>query len=126
MHSGSLANHYVENKTLSILKEHYFYPGMTKDTQDILRHCATCQVAKRHLLPQNPYTPLQVPLPPWVDVSINFVLGLPKTQCNNVSIFVVVDWFSKMAHFIACNKTNDATYIVELYFKEMMRLHGIP
>jgi len=31
-----------------------------------------------------------------------------------------------MSHFISCNKTNDATHIVELYFKEMARLHGIP
>jgi len=39
---------------------------------------------------------------------------------------VVVDQFSKMAYFIACNKTNDATNIVELYFKEVTKLPGIP
>jgi len=39
---------------------------------------------------------------------------------------MVVDCFSKMAHFIACNKTNDATNIVELYFKKVTRVHGIP
>jgi len=41
-------------------------------------------------------------------------------------MFVVVDGFSKIAHFIACNKSNDVTYIVELYFKDILRLHGIP
>ena len=126
VHGGALAGHYGEQKTSMVLKEHYFWPGMDKDVQDILKRCATCQVAKSHSLPQGLYTPLPVPTLPWVDVSMDFVLGLPKTQRNKDSIFVVVDRFSKMAHFIPCNKTNDATFIAELYFKEVMRLHGIP
>ena len=39
---------------------------------------------------------------------------------------MVVDRFSKIAHFIACNKKNDAIHMAELYFKEVMRLQGIP
>ena len=99
---------------------------MEKDVQDILRRCGTCQAAKSHTLPHGLYTPLPVPTLPWVDVSMDFILGLPKTQRGKDSIYVVVDRFSKMAHFIPCCKTNDATHIAELYFKEVTRLHGIP
>ena len=82
-------------------------------------------MAKSHLLPQGLYTPLPVPTRPWIDVSIIFILGLPKTQWNKDSIFIVVDRFSKMVHFIAYNKINDAIHIVELYFREVIRLHVI-
>ena len=94
--------------------------------QDILRRCGTYQVVKSHSLSHDLYTTLPIPTSPWVDVSMDFILGLPKTQRNKDSIFVMVGRFSKMSHFILWNKTNDATHITKLYFIEVARLHGIP
>ncbi|KAJ0550589.1 putative nucleotidyltransferase, Ribonuclease H [Helianthus annuus] len=92
----------------------------------LIRRYRTCHMAKTHGTNQGLYTPLPTPSAPWEDVSLDFVLGLPRTQKQKDSIMVVVDRFSKMAHFVPCSKTFDASQVARLYFTEIVRLHGIP
>ena len=99
---------------------------MRRDVERFVSRCTTCQKAKSRLNPHGLYMPLPVPSVPWEDISMDFVVGLPHTRKGRDSIFVVVDRFSKMAHFIPCHKIDDATNIVVLFFREIVRLHGVP
>jgi hypothetical protein len=99
---------------------------MKRDVERVCARCITCRQAKSRVLPHGLYTPLPILSTPWVDISMDFVLGLPWSRKGRDSIFVVVDRFSKMAHFISCHKTDDATHIADLFFREIVRLHGVP
>ena len=91
-----------------------------------MERCQTCNNAKTHHNNAGLYTPLSVSTAPWEDASLDFVLGLPRTQRQKDSIMVVVDRFSKMTHFVLCNKTFDASQVAQLYIQEIVKLHGVP
>ena len=125
-HGGGLMGHFGITKTLEVLHSHFYWPHMKRDVARICERCVKCRHAKSRVNPHGLYTPLPIPSSPWVDVSMDFVLGLPRSKTGRDSVFVIVDRFSKMAHFIACVKTDDASRVADLFFREIVRLHGMP
>ena len=72
------------------------------------------------------YTPIIVPKKPWTDISMDFVLGLPKTMKGYDSIFVVVDRFSKMWRECRVpNLTDHISKYDEYFIQEGMLFKGI-
>jgi hypothetical protein len=115
-HGGGLMGHFGVVKTLDVLHEHFYWPKMKKNVRRICDKCITCRKAKSRTQPHGLYIPLPIPKKPWVDISMDFVLGLPRSKRGRDSIFIVVDRFSKMAHFIPCHKIDDATNIADFFF----------
>ncbi|KAL4378927.1 hypothetical protein GQ457_02G026880 [Hibiscus cannabinus] len=80
---------------------------MRKTVEKVCSSCITCKQAKSKELHNG--------------LSMDFILGLPRTKKGRDSIFVVVHRFSKMAHFIPCHKTYDATHVADLFFSRSGR-----
>jgi hypothetical protein len=79
-HGGRLMGHFGAKKTEDVLATHFFWPKMRRDVERFVARCTTCQKAKSRLNPHGLYMPLPVPSIPWADISMDFVLGLPRTK----------------------------------------------
>lgn len=69
--------------------------------------------------------PLPVPDSAWQMVSLDFVEGLPRSGAYN-SILVVVDKYSKFAHFVPLKHPFTALIVARAYLDNIYRLHGLP
>ncbi|XP_022897597.1 uncharacterized protein LOC111411281 [Olea europaea var. sylvestris] len=118
--------HVGRDRTLALISASFFWPTMNREVEKFVSRCRMCHVAKGKAINAGLYRPLPVTSAPWIDISMDFVLGLPRTQRGNDSIFVVVDRFSKMVHFIPCKRTTDAIKVSQLFFREIYRSHGLP
>ncbi|WVZ49195.1 hypothetical protein U9M48_000572 [Paspalum notatum var. saurae] len=62
----------------------------------------------------------------WEDIHMDFIVGLPRTQKGYDSIWVIIDRFTKSAHFIPVKTTYRAKQYAELYISRIVSLHGVP
>jgi hypothetical protein len=85
--------HVGRDRTYLLVAVSYFWPSLRKEVGRFVARCRICQVAKGGATNAGLYMPLPVPIRPWSDISMDFVLGLPRTQRGFDSIFVVVDRF---------------------------------
>ena len=125
-HDSPPAGHPGRAKTLELISRNYWWPSMTKYVHDYVDGCDRCKQTK--VLPSRPTGPLQpneVPEGPWQTITCDLIVDLPKSEgCD--SIFVVVDRFSKQAHFIPTTKDVDSKGISELFLKNVWKHHGTP
>jgi hypothetical protein len=61
----------------------------------------------------------------WDDISMDFIVGLPKSGNKSV-IMVVVDFLSKYAHFCALQHPFKASIVAQVFMDNIFKLHGMP
>ena len=56
---------------------------------------------------------------------MDFVTHLPWTSRGHDAVWVIVDWLTKLAHFLAVRMTFTLKEFYRLYVREIVRLHGV-
>ena len=126
VHDSPLAGHPGYHKMIIYVRRHFVGLRLHADVLDYVRSCPACQIAKpRHQRPYGTIMPLQPPEEPWQDLSMDLITQLPLSSSFD-AIFVVVDRFSKMAHFIPTTTTADAPALAKLFFDVVVRFHTFP
>jgi hypothetical protein len=125
-HDPPTVGHPGRAATFALESRDYWWPGMRHTIARYVNNCDTCARIKpaRH----SPYgflKPLSVPQRRWESVSMDFIVGLPRSDRKD-AIFVCVDRLTKMAHFMPCTSETDSKATAKLFRDTVFRTHGLP
>jgi hypothetical protein len=104
----------------------FFWNGMKKDVHTFVAECDVCQHNKGETIkPPGTLQPLLIPPIIWRDISMDFIMVLPKSSNNSV-ITVVVNHLSKYAHLCALQHPFTASIVAQRFMDHIFKLHGMP
>jgi len=126
-HTSQLSIHHGSNKMYQDLKQQFWWTRMKREIAKYVSECDICRRVKAsHLRPAGTLQPLSIPEWKWEDISMDFIVGLPRTQKGYDSIWVIVDRLTKAAHFLPVKTTYLTKQYAELYMNRILSLHGVP
>ncbi|KAL2236238.1 UNVERIFIED_CONTAM: Transposon Ty3-I Gag-Pol polyprotein, partial [Sesamum indicum] len=126
-HYAPYAMHPSSTKMYRDLRPYYWWPIMKKNVAEFVAKCLTCQQVKaEHQAPAGKLHPLTIPEWKWEKITLDFVIGLPRTFRRHDAIWVIVDRLTKSVHFLPIRQNDSLDKLAELYVSEIVRLHGIP
>ncbi|KAJ0481057.1 putative nucleotidyltransferase, Ribonuclease H [Helianthus annuus] len=126
-HKSRYSIHPGADKMYQDLKDYYWWPRMKGDVADYVSKCLTCAKVKAEY--QKPSGLLQQPEIPkwkWEQISMDFVIKLPRTPRGHDTIWVIVDRLTKSAHFLPIRERDNTSKLAEIYMREIVTRHGVP
>ena len=100
-HDSALTTHPGSTKMYQDLKPYYWQSGMKKDVANYVAYCLTCQRVKtEHQRSGGLLQPLPILVYKWDHITMDFIVGTPRSQKLHDGIRVIVDRLTKSAHFL--------------------------
>lgn len=126
-HKSRFSIHPGATKMYRDLRPDYWWPFMKRDVAWYVERCLTYRKVKaEHQRAHGKMQPLDIPVWKWEDITMDFITKLPMTARGVDSIWVVVDWLTKSAHFIPIQESISAEKLVDIYVREIVARHGVP
>jgi len=126
-HDTKIAGHMGQDKTIELIRRNFWWPKMNERIIDFVRSCPKCQKNKaaRHQ-PYGLSSPLELPYAPWQSIAMDFITELLiSEECDQ--LWVVIDRFTKMAHFLPLKKEmKTAADLAVIFAREGWKHHGLP
>jgi hypothetical protein len=97
---------------------------------EIARYVAMCDTCRRvkaiHMKVAGPLQSLPIPTWKWEDISMDFIVVLPRTAKGFDSIWVIIYRLTKIAHFLPVKTDHLVAVYAQLYIARILSLHGVP
>ena len=124
---SKLSIHPGSNKMYHDLHHLYWWSNMKQDITQYVMECDTCgRVKADHMHTLGYLQPLPNPVWKCEDISMDFIVGLPRTSRGYDSIWVIMDRLTKSAHFLPVDTRYTAKKYAQIYFDRIVTLHRVP
>ena len=126
LHTSGIGGHSGFHDTYHRVKSLFAWPQLKASIRNYVKCCTICQQAKvEHVKQPGLLEPLPVPSRPWTVICTDFIEGLPPSNKPNV-IMVVIDKFTKYAHFMALYHPFTALQVAQVFLNVVYKLNGLP
>ena len=115
-HRENYTIHPGNTKMYEDLKRHFWWSGMKRDIALYVASCQVCQQVKvEHQKLAGLLQPLPIPKWNWDHITMDFMIGFPRTRSKKNGVWVIVDRLTKSTHFLAMKTTDVMNSLATLY-----------
>jgi len=124
-HNMLVGGHRGQWKTVELVTQNFWWPGITKEVKQYVEGCNACQRNKNCTeQPAGKLMPNSILEKPWMHILADFITKLPLVQGYD-SILVVVDQLTKIVHFIPTTEKTSAEGLARLFRDNVWKLHRL-